>query len=151
MNKNRKTHASLKQLEALGITRSRFYFQKKQYGRDQPIIALSVKNGTTNAISRAYFRGVISSPGREVPWFTDIFNYQISGGLEPGEKADWNLAPNPFSDWGKVEAPADAVFTVTVIRIDDAQGNPVFGNSDFTERDANRLAELKSRYPGAIP
>lgn len=149
--KQKDAQASLKQLEALGITRSRFYFQKKQYGRDQPIIALSVKNGTTNAISRVYFRGVISSPGREVPWFTDTFNYQISGGLEPGEKADWNLAPNPFSDWGKVEAPADAVFTVTVIRIDDAQGNPVFGNSDFTERDANRLAELKSRYPGAIP
>jgi uncharacterized protein YceK len=143
--------AKLKQLEAFGVTRSRFYFEKKQYGRDQPIIALSVENGTSKAVSRAYFRGVISSPGREVPWYSDTFNYQISGGLEPGEKADWNLAPNSYSDWGKVEAPADAVFTVTVIRIDDAQGNPVFGDTEFTERDASRLAELKGLYLGAIP
>lgn len=84
-----------------------------------------------------------------MPWYSDTFNYQISGGLEPGEKADWNLAPNSYSDWGKVEAPADAVFTVTVIRIDDAQGKPIFGDTEFTERDANRLAELKRRYLGA--
>jgi len=143
--------AELKQLEAFGVKRSRFYFEKKQYGRDQPIIALSVENGTSKAVSRAYFRGVISSPSREVPWYSDTFNYQISGGLEPGEKAEWNLAPNSYSDWGKVEAPADAVFTVTVIRIDDAQGKPIFGDTEFTERDANRLAELKRRYLGAIP
>lgn len=143
--------AELKQLEAFGVKRSRFYFEKKQYGRDQPIIALSVENGTSKAVSRAYFRGVISSPSREVPWYSDTFNYQISGGLEPGEKAEWNLAPNSYSDWGKVEAPADAVFTVTVIRIDDAQGKPIFGDTEFTEREANRLAELKRRYLGAIP
>jgi len=112
---------------------------------------LSVENGTNKAIARAYFKGVIASPGREVPWFTDTFNYQISGGLEPGEKAEWNLAPNMFSDWGKVNAPSDAVFTVTVIRVDDAQGNPVFGDAEFSERDAKRLAELQAKYPNSPP
>ncbi|WP_241644984.1 hypothetical protein [Rosenbergiella metrosideri] len=110
---------------------------------------MSVENGTNKAIARAYFKGVIASPGREVPWLTDTFNYQISGGLEPGEKAEWNLAPNIFSDWGKVNAPSDAVFTVTVIRVDDAQGNPVFGDAEFSERDAKRLAEFQAEYPNS--
>ncbi|PLL28177.1 hypothetical protein CWN50_26110, partial [Klebsiella michiganensis] len=149
--KQTEVQENLNQLKSFKVTRSRFYFEKKEYGPDQPIIALSVENGTSKAVSRAYFRGVISSPGREVPWYTDTFNYKISGGLEPGEKADWNLAPNPYSDWGKADVPADAVFTVTVIRIDDAQGNPVFGDTDFTERDASRLAELKGRYPNTTP
>ncbi|HHJ4624059.1 TPA: hypothetical protein ACQJJL_005364 [Raoultella ornithinolytica] len=149
--KQTEARANLKQLEAFGVIRSRFYFEKKEYGHAQPIIALSVKNGTTKAISRAYFRGVISSPSREVPWYTGTFNYQIPGGLEPGEKADWNLAPNPYSDWGKVEPPADAVFTVTVIGIDDALGNSMYSNADFTELDASRLAELKGRYSGTTP
>lgn len=149
--KQKTADISLKQLEAFKIARSRFFFEKKEYGKDQPIISLSVENGTTKAVSRAYFKGVIASPGREVPWFTDTFNYQISGGLEPGEKADWNLAPNPYSDWGNATVPPDAVFTVTVVRIDDAQGNPVFGDAGFTERDAGRLAELKAKFPNTMP
>jgi len=145
--KQKAAEASLKQLEAFKVIRSRFYFEKQKYGRDQPIIALSVENSTTKAVSRVSFKGVISSPGREVPWYTDSFSYNISGGLEPGEKAEWNLAPNPYSDWGKIEAPTDAVFTVTVIRIDDAEGNPIFGDGNFTEQDASRLAKLKAKYP----
>lgn len=140
---------SLSQLKAFEVKKSRFYFEKKEYGRDQPIISLSVTNRTNKAVSRAYFKGVIASPGREVPWYTDTFNYQIPGGLEPGESADWRLAPNTFSDWGDVNAPEDAIFTVTVVRIDDAQGNSIYGDSEFTERDAIRLAELKEKFPTA--
>ncbi len=51
-----------------------------------------------------------------------------------------------FSDWGKVDAPADAIFTVSVVRIDDAKGNPIFGDAEFTKKDAARLAELKIQY-----
>ncbi|MEI7230195.1 DUF6694 family lipoprotein [Pectobacterium carotovorum] len=149
--KQKTAEVSLKLLEAFKVARPRFYFEKKEYGKDQPIISLSVENGTTKAVSRAYFKGVIASPGREVPWFTDTFSYQISGGLEPGEKADWNLAPNPYSNWGNAAAPADAVFTITVIRIDDAQGNPVFGDSEFTERDADRLAEIRAKFTNTMP
>ncbi|MEK9497795.1 DUF6694 family lipoprotein [Photorhabdus sp. P32] len=141
------SNKNLEQLKAFKVTRSRFYFEKQQYGRDQPVISLSVENGTTKSVSTAYFKGVIASPDREVPWFSDSFSYQISGGLEPGEKADWDLAPNKFSDWGTVDAPADAVFTVTVIQIDDAEGNSIFGDTSFNDKDASRLAELKAKYP----
>ena len=113
------------ELKAFEILRSRFYLQEKRYSGKQPIIELTVKNGTSSAVSRAYFEGTIASPNRSVPWFKDTFNYSISGGLEPNEEASWSLAPNMFSDWGKVEAPADAVFTVTIERLDGADGKPI--------------------------
>ncbi len=144
--KQKSSVKNAEEMKAFKVVRSRFYLEKQKYGSDQPIISLSVENGTGKAVSRAYFKGVIASPNREVPWFTDSFNYQIAGGLEPGEKAEWSLAPNMFSDWGKVDAPADAVFTVSVVRIDDAKGDPIFGDAEFTKKDAARLAELKIQY-----
>ncbi|NOU50153.1 hypothetical protein HG263_06310 [Pseudoalteromonas sp. JBTF-M23] len=134
------------ELKKFLVVRSRFTHEEQKYGLKQPIIELTVKNGTSAAVSRAYFEGTIASPGRSVPWHVDKFNYSISGGLEPGEEQSWSLAPDKFSDWGLIEAPADAVFTVTVQRIDGADGHSLYSTTDFTERDANRLTELKSRY-----
>lgn len=133
-------------MKTFKVERSRFYFQKEMYGTDQPILDISVENGTDKAVSRAYFKGVITSPGRNVPWITDIFSYQISGGLEPGEKANWKLAPNLFSEWGQLKVPADAVFTVTVTDLEDANGKSIYGNAGFSEQDADRLKQLKAKY-----
>ncbi|WP_299980073.1 DUF6694 family lipoprotein [Desulfobacula sp.] len=138
--------AALEQLKQFEVLRSRFYKRKKDFMGDQPIIDLTVKNNTSHAVSRAYFEGTIASPGRSVPWHQDTFNYSISGGLEPLEEGSWSLAPNMFSDWGKVEAPSDAIFTVTVTRIDGADGNPLYSTDQFGEREERRLAELKEKY-----
>ncbi|MCB2426779.1 DUF6694 family lipoprotein [Methylophaga pinxianii] len=134
------------QLKKFEVLRSRFYQEEQRYTGKQPIIEITVKNGTDTAVSRAYFEGVLASPGRSVPWHKDSFNYSISGGLEPGEEQSWRLAPNLFSDWGKVEAPADAVFTVTVEKIDGADGKTLSSTTDFKDRDRTRLAELKAKY-----
>ncbi|MCH2341459.1 DUF6694 family lipoprotein [Pseudomonas sp. NPDC047963] len=135
------------ELAKFTVERSRFYLRDKQYSyRKEPIIELSVTNGTAHPISRAYFKGTIASPGRSVPWLSDTFNYSIAGGLEPGETAEWALAPNMFSDWGKVNAPADAVFTVEVVRIDGADEAALFDASGLSERQLERLAKLKEQY-----
>ncbi|KAA3667659.1 DUF6694 family lipoprotein [Pectobacterium carotovorum] len=138
--------ANLESMKSFKVVRSRFHIEKQEYGLKQPIISLNIENNTGKAISRAYFKGVITSPGREVPWFSDTFNYQIPGGLEPGEKAEWSLSPNMFSSWGKVSVPTDAIFTVNVIRLDGADEKPIFGDANFTERDQKRLDELKNKY-----
>ena len=144
----KKSEAAKAGLAHFEVSKSRFYQKVKEYGfSNQPIIEITVNNGTGNAVARAYFKGTIVSPGRSVPWLVDSFNYSISGGLEPGETQSWNLAPNQFSDWGKVEPPKDAIFTVTVERLDGADGKPLFDAGAFTERDATRLAVLKSKYP----
>lgn len=134
------------QLKKFEVIRSRFSQKSNGYFGKQPVIDLTVKNGTSSAISRAYFEGTLASPGRAVPWHKDEFNYEISGGLEPGESAKWSLAPNMFSDWGKVDAPADAVFTVVVTQLDGADGKPVYSSREYSAQDAERLAELTKKY-----
>ena len=51
-----------------------------------------------------------------------------------------------FSDWGKVDAPADAIFTVTVEQLDGADGEPIYSTRELSERDLERLNELKKKY-----
>jgi hypothetical protein len=135
-----------KSLAKFEIIRSRFYKQKREFMGNQPIIELSVRNGTGHAVSRAYFSGTLASPNRSVPWLKDQFNYSISGGLEAGEKATWKLAPNMFSDWGKVDAPSDAILTVEVEKLDGADGKALYSTREFSEQDAQRLEKLKKEY-----
>jgi len=132
------------------VLRSRFYKRKRQYLQSEPIIELTVKNGTDSAVSRAYFVGTLASPNRAVPWLQDSFNYSIPGGLEPGEQATWRLAPNMFSDWGKVEAPADAILTVEVEQLDGANKEMLFSTKVFSKRDAERLEKLKKQYGASV-
>lgn len=144
--KRQRTEAAREELKNFEVLRSRFYLEEREYMGAQPIIELNVRNGTEHAISRAYFEGTIASPDRSVPWHEDGFNYSISGGLEPGEEASWRLAPNQFSGWGSVDAPSDAIFTVTVDRLDGPDGEPVLSVREFSERDAERLEQLKRQY-----
>ncbi len=137
------------QLNQFEVLQSRFYKRDDSTFREAPVIELTVVNNTEHAVSKAYFNGIIASPGRSVPWLEESFSYSISGGLEPGEEAGWSLAPNPFSEWGRVEASEDAIFTVTVEQLDGADGEALFDARSFSERQAKRLDELRSQYGDA--
>jgi hypothetical protein len=136
-------------LSQFKVLRSRFYIRKSgtYYITKEPIIELTVKNGTDQAISRAYFTGTLASPERTVPWIKDDFNYSISGGLEPGEEVTWYLAPNMFSDWGEVDAPKDAVLTAVATQLDGANGEQLYSTNNFGETEKERLEELLKTYP----
>lgn len=138
-----------KMLEKFEIKRSRFYIQKSgtYYITEEPIIELTVYNGTDKAISRAYFTGTLASPNRTIPWLKEDFNYEISGGLEPGEETTWYLAPNMYSEWGQVDAPSDAVLTVEVRQLDGANGEELYSINNFGEEEQKRLEELLKDYP----
>lgn len=143
--KRAEARAAQSQLEDFTVERSRFYKRERRWTSDDPIIEVTVTNNTEHAISRAYFEGVIASPSREVPYLEKRFNYSIPGGIEPGETQEWNLAPNRFSEWGRVDMEGDMVFTATPYRVDDASGDPLF-EADFSERDAKRLQSLLEEY-----
>lgn len=128
------------------VSEARFYKELDVLGLRNPAIELSIENKTTHPISRAYFKGTLATPGRSVPWLEEDFNYEIPGGLEPGEKVKWSLSPNRFSSWGSVDVPPDAVLTVEVVKLDGANKETLFSSTDFTETDAKQLSELKKKY-----
>jgi len=100
-------------------------------------------NKTEYAISRAYFHGVLVTPGRSIPWVEEDFNYQIRGGIEPNESATWKLAPNMFGEWS--EAPKDRsglLLMTTVEKLDGPNGEPLF-DAEFLESDQQRLDGLR--------
>lgn len=134
------------ELRRFVVVRSRFYKQPQRFGSPEPRIELTVRNDTDHAVSRAYFTGTIASPNRSVPWLKDDFNYPIPGGIEPGEELSWTLAPNTFSDWGRVDAPPDAVLTVEVVRLDGPDGEPLFDAQGLSEYEETRLQSLKDQY-----
>jgi hypothetical protein len=134
------------ELAKFRVLRSRYYKRKREFIGDEPIVELTVHNETEYPVSRAYFVGTVASPDRSVPWIKDSFNYEIKGGLEPGEKATWHLAPNMFSDWGTVDVPKDAILTVEVVQLDGADGESLFSSITFDKEDEERLSELKSKY-----
>ena len=134
------------ELAKFEILRSRFYKQEQEFFGKQPIIELTVKNSTPFPVSRAYFIGTLASLKRTIPWLKDSFNYEIPGGLESGEEASWRLAPNMFSEWGTVAVPKDAILTVEVVKLDGADGEPIFNAHVFDEDDLERLNELLLKY-----
>ncbi len=106
------------------------------------IVELAVRNGTGRTVSRAYFHGVLFTPGREMPWVDEEFNYSITGGLEPGESAKWRLSPNRFGPWGNAPTDRDDLaLIVRVVQLDGADGESFTGEY-FRESDADRLEEL---------
>ena len=146
--RNRKVEfdKNLVALKSFRVLSANFTKEENSIGMTEPLIELTVQNDTDHSVKRAYFRGVLASPGRAIPWIDDTFNYEIAGGVEPGEKTTWRLAPNMFSDWGKVEIRPDSKFTVAVIRLDGPDEEELFGDARFGEQDEKRLAELEKKY-----
>lgn len=144
--KKAKAEQARSELANFKVLRSRFYKRKQKFLGAEPIIEVTVKNGTRHAVSRGYFMGTLSSPNRSVPWLKESFNHQISGGLEPGEEATWHLAPNMFSEWGRVDTPKDAIFTVEVEQLDGSNGEALYSTKIFSDEDEKRLTTLKETY-----
>lgn len=91
----------------------------------RPSLYLRVTNNTEHTVSRAYFNGVYFTPGRTLAWAEAEFNYEIPGGLEPGESAEWTLSLGFLNELGKAEVRDDAVLQVTVSQLDGHDGEPI--------------------------
>lgn len=116
----------------IAVSDTKLYWREDRFS-DTLVMELTVFNGLDQAISRVFMEGVLATPNRSVPWVEDNFNYEISGGLEPGETQSWSLAPNQFSDWGKAPKNRDdTVFTVSLLDAEDANGIKIFSN-DFNQ------------------
>ncbi|BBO33640.1 hypothetical protein [Lacipirellula parvula] len=92
----------------------------QQFGGDELIVNVKVRNDSNEPISAIYFAATVKSPNRAVPWAEVKFSKLISGGLERGETQELEYTPNQFDGgWYRVkEAPKDAKFIVSVRDVD---------------------------------
>jgi len=145
--KQQKAKSDAEALKKFEVLRSRFSQHYDRYSiRAQPRIELSLKNGTDHAVARVFARGTLATPGRTVPWLKEEFNFSIAGGIEPGETYETILEPNMFSDWGKVDPPSDAVFTVEIVELDGNDNVELLSARSFSESDQKRLEELRKSF-----
>lgn len=135
-----------KNLRDFQVLRSRFYEQENALGMEEAIIDLTVKNETGTAISRVFFTGTLKSPDRTIPWVdSEPFNYEISGGVEPGERQRWRLKPNMFlSEWSDVDAPDEAELSVQVVELRGPEGETLWSSRDFGDEEQSELDSLRT-------
>ena len=132
------------QFEKFSVISSKFYISTDSFIKE-PVIEIKIKNNNEFPVTSMEFQGALTSPGRDTPWLEDTFSYEISGGLEPNEEAHWKLAPNMFSDWGKVEMRSDMLLTLRVIGCEKSSGEGL-KISETTEDDKERLEQLLTLF-----
>lgn len=112
------------------------------------IVSMNVRNGTEHAISYAVLHAVLQTPGRAVPWVQGELRREIPGGLEPGETDMWTIRAygGMLEDWGRVKVPDDAELSISVVRLDGPDGKTLFELEPLSEREQQRLAELREKY-----
>jgi hypothetical protein len=124
----KKADAAKPLLRTIQLESAKFYWSQNGF-IEQPVIELKITNGSKIPLKRVYFHGVLSTPGRSIPWVDDDFNYEFNGGLEPGETKDLSLAPNMFGKWAAPETKGrtDLVLNVSVRNFEGPDGKKVIG------------------------
>lgn len=134
------------QLARFTIDEALFYMTQSPYGAPEPVIDLTVTNGTERAVSTLFLRGVVTSTDRSVPWVDESFYYVIPGGIEPGETLAWSLAPNRFGPWGNAQIPDAAALTITLEGVQGADDESFWDSPALTENEMARLERLREEY-----
>lgn len=134
------------QLARFTIDEALFYMTQSPYGAPEPVIDLKVTNGTEQAISTLFLRGVVISQGRSMPWVDESFYYVVPGGIEPGETLEWSLAPNRFGPWGNAQIPDAAALTITLEGVQGADDESFWDSPALTESEMVRLERLRDEY-----
>ena len=112
------------ELAKFKVKQARF-FKKGEHGSLSAMIELSLVNQTSVTVSRAYFAGTLTSPGREVPWAKGVFCKGIPGGMNSGESRELKLMPFE-TVWDLIDPPSDAVLAVVITRLDGPDGRAIF-------------------------
>lgn len=105
--------------------RSPIYSWRRNGHLEQPAIEFGVYNGGKFAISRIYFRAVLTTPNRSIPWAQQNFVQTFKGGLEPREKQQITLQPR--GNWydPQLKDLPDAELKVVMLNLEDANGEKV--------------------------
>ena len=130
------------------IDGARYKASRDILGNDEPEIQFHVTNGSKLPIKQIFLHGVLSSPGRSVPWISFDINYDLPGGLEPGESKALDLAPNMFGDWKPDDSfshRSDLKLSVTLVNVAGANGEKLLhGSASDADPDAAEITKLQA-------
>ena len=140
-------------LDSIVLKNPGFEIRSGSY-KDEPIISFLLENKGSVALKTIYLEGTLQTPGRSVPWVKDSFNHEIRGGVEPGETRNFQLAPNMFSEWGKVsrEVVDGAKLTLKLTAFENPAGERIGQDSsrDRTRKEAeDRFRSLEQKVRSA--
>lgn len=153
LNRQKKARAENSELfDNLKIDNPKYRIQKSML-MEQPVISFRITNETDVAVSRIFMNGVLASPGRSTPWVEDEFNYEFSGGLEPGEVRVLDLSPNMFGEWGindQYSRRDDLELSLELFNVELADGTLVLDEETRDPSEIEReMAELQKLRDGA--
>ena len=119
-------------------------------GIPMPGIAFTITNNSAIPIKAIYLHGVLTSPGRALPWVAGDLNYQFSGGLEPNETQHLDLQPNMFGEWradDRYSNRSDLQLTLRLVNLEGADGQQLIqGNvEDIAAKQAEVGAKQRLR------
>jgi hypothetical protein len=118
------------------------FFRHEGQGLERrPLVNIRVRNDTGRSISRVYFAGTVRIPERATPWISDTFNYDIPGGVEPGETTSWVLELNR-NDWA-TEVPELNYLTLDVLRLDGPHGEVLWEEESLSRYEEIRLEQIR--------
>jgi hypothetical protein len=109
------------------------------------VIEFAVRNGGKSPIARIYFRSVLTTPNRSIPWAKQEFVQVFKGGLEPREKQQLTIQPR-YGNWNdpQLKDLPDAELKVVVMNFEDANGQNVIAvDSDSLDQKRKVRAALQ--------
>jgi hypothetical protein len=111
-------------LGSVEVSSPRYYWKQSGY-LAQPVVEFAVRNDGRSPISRIYFRSVLTTPNRSIPWARQEFVQTFKGGLEPHEKQQLTLQPRGQWSDPQLKDLYNAELKVTVTNFEDANGAKV--------------------------
>jgi hypothetical protein len=121
------------------------YYWRRSGSLEQPVIDVGIRNEGKFPITRIYFRSVLTTPGRSVPWVTQEFVQTFKGGLEPREKQQFTFQPG-YGDWHdpQLQYLPNAQLKVFVTNFEDANGEKMIAvDSDTLDLKRKARAALQ--------
>jgi hypothetical protein len=133
-------------LGSVEVSSPSYYWRRNGNGYlAQPVIEFAVFNGGKFPISRIYFRSVLTTPNRSIPWVKQEFVQTFRGGLEPREKQQLTLQPR-YGAWNdpQLKDLFNAELKVVVTNFEDANGEKVIAiDSDSLDLKRQMRAALQ--------
>ena len=133
-------------LDQIAFDDTRYYWIDN-FTKD-PVIQFTITNKGTIPVRKIYVQGVLDSAGRSIPWVNEAFNYDLIGGLEPGETRELKLSPNQFGPWGDamLQSRDDLRLSLTLSSFEGPDG-VVYERAadDELSKLQHQLGELKAR------